>query len=172
MKILKKTEQVLIIQRGTKTGFLLGTAWVMLCCLFMTAGFLSVISVSLGIGWWGFVFSPLAAWVLWLVLRRFLSNEKVVTIYRLNKGTNQAQIEFQGLRQSKVFELPLHEIRAAEVKFLDSRYIGHGYTHIRFQLYLLINSGKALALDLAIGMGEKRELEAIAHYFREFLFNH
>lgn len=172
MKILAKTEQVLIIQRGTKAGFLLGTALVMLGCLFMTGGILSVISVNLGIGWWGFLFSPLAVWVLWLALRRFLSNEKIVTIYRLNKGTNQATIEFQGLRQSKVVGLPLHEIRSAEVKFLDSQDVGYGYTHIRFQLYFLINSGKALALDRAIGMGEKRELEAIARYFREFLFNH
>ncbi|MBD2005111.1 MULTISPECIES: hypothetical protein [Cyanophyceae] len=171
MKILTKTEQVLILQRGTKAEFFLGTAFVMLCFLFMIGGFLFAISISLGIGWWGFLFSPLAVWLLWLALRRFLSNEKIVTIYRLNKATNQATIEFQGLRQSKVVELPLHEIRSAEVTFLDSHYIGYGYTHIRSQLYFLINSRKALALDLAIGMGEKRELEAIARYFREFLSN-
>jgi hypothetical protein len=104
----------------------------MLGYLFMTAGILYGISVSLGIGWWGFVFSPLAVWVLWLELRRFLSNEKVVTIYRLNKGTNQAKIEFQGLRQSKVLELPLHEIQSAEIMFLDSQYLGFGYTHNTF----------------------------------------
>lgn len=172
MKILTKTEQVLILQRGTKAGFLIGTGFVMLGCLLMAGGLLWAISASFGIGWWGLLFLPLAGWLLWLALCRFLSNDKIVTIYRLNKGSNQATIEFQGLRQSRNFRFPLHEIRSVEVKFLDSHYIEHGYTHIRFQLYLLANSGKAIALDQSIGMGEKRELEAIARYCREFLFNH
>lgn len=172
MKILAKTKQVLILQRGTKASFLIGTGFAMLGFLLMIVGVLYGISASFGIGWWGFLFSPLAVWVFWLALRRFLSNDKIVTLYGLNKGTNKATIEFQGLRKSKVFELPLHEIRSVEVKFLDSHYVGHGYTHTRFQLYLLTNSGKALALDQAIGMGEKSELEAIACYFQGFLLNY
>lgn len=172
MKILTRTEQVLILQRGTKAGFLIGTGFVMLCCLLVAGVGLWVISTSFGMGWWALLFLPLAVWFLWLALCRFLSNGKIVTIYRLSKRSNQAAIEFQGLRQSEVFEVPLHEIRSVEVKFLDSQYMGHGYMHIRSQLYLLTNSGRALALDQAIGMGEKQELEAIARYFREFLFNH
>jgi hypothetical protein len=170
MKILTKTERTLIIQRGTKAGFLIGTSFVMLWCLSIAVYALFAISIGLGIGWWGFLLSPLAAWVLWLALSRFLSNERIVTIYRLNKATNQFTVEYQGLSASKTYALPLQEIRFTEVKLLGAQYVGHGYTHITSELYLLINSGEAIALDLGIGMDGKRELEAISSYLRHFLF--
>jgi hypothetical protein len=171
MKILEQTEQILILQRGTKSEFLLGTSFIMLSCLFLVGGTLYGISVTFGIGWWVLLLSPLAVGILWLALRRFLSNDKIVTIYKLDKGNNKVTIEFQGLNESKFIELALPEIRASVVRFLDSGYVGYGYTHIRFQLYFLTNSGKEIALDQAIGMGEKRELEAIARYFQRFLYN-
>lgn len=166
MKTLVKNEQVLILQREAKAGFLI-TGFVMLS---MAGGLLWLISTCFGIGWWGLLFSPLAIWFLWLALRRSLSNEEIVTVYTLNKGSNQAAIEFK--RESRVIALPLHEIRSAEVKLLDVQYMGHGYTHVRFQLYLITNSGIALALDEATGMDGKRELEEIARRFREFLLNY
>jgi hypothetical protein len=171
MKILTKTERVLIIQKGTKAGFLLGTAFVMLWVLSLVAYILFLISVELGIGWWAAIFLPLCAWVSWLALNRFLSNERMVTIYRLDKANNQFTLELQGLNTSKLYTLPLHEIRAAEVKLLSSQSVGYGYTHIVFELYLLINSGAPLAIDSGVGMGEKRELDAIASYLRQFIFD-
>ncbi|MGF1569588.1 MAG: hypothetical protein ACFCVD_16225 [Nodosilinea sp.] len=172
MKILTKNDQVLVLQRGTKVEFLVSTAFVMLGCLVIAGGLLQGITTSFGLGWRVLLFLPLLGWLFWLTLRRFLSNKKIVTVYKLNKKLNQATIEFKGLRQSEIFELPLHEIKSIEVKFLDSHYIGYGYTHVRFQLYLLTNVGRVFALDQAIGMFERRELEAIACHFRRFLFGH
>ncbi|MBE9141528.1 hypothetical protein IQ254_30800 [Nodosilinea sp. LEGE 07088] len=171
MKILTKSEQALILQRGTKAEFLVGTGFVMFGCLLIVGGLLWEFSTSVGIGWWICLFLPTTVWLLWLALRRFLSNKRIVTVYTLNKGSNQATIEFKGLGQSEFFELPLHEIRTVEVRFLDSHYIGYGYTHVRFQLCFLTRSGREIALDQAIGMLERRELEAIARHFRKFLFN-
>lgn len=171
MKILTKTERVLIIQKGTKAGFLLGTAFVMLCFLSLVAYILFLISVELGSGWWAAIFLPLAVWGSWLALNRFLSNERMVTIYRLDKANNQFTLELRGLNTSKLYTLPLHEIRSAEVKFLSSQSVGYGYTHIVFELYLLINSGAPLAVDSGVGMGEKRELDEIASYLRQFIFD-
>lgn len=171
MKILQKTAQVLILQRGTKAAFLSGISFLMFVCLCMVGAILYAISDNFGIGWRVLLFSPLAVWMLLLILRRFLSNDKIVTIYRLDRGNNKVIIEFQSLNESKFIELALPEVRAAVVRFLDSGYVGYGYTHIRFQLYLLTNSGKEIALDQAIGIGEKRELEAIARCFQKILYN-
>jgi hypothetical protein len=171
MKIPIANDRILIIQKGTKVGFLIGIGFVMLCFLLFVVSCLFLISVRLGSGWWGLLLSPLAAWFLWLALNRFLSNDRIITIYRLNKATNQFTLELQGLSESKTYELPLHEIRSAEVKLFSSQDVGYGYTHIIFKLYLLINSGQAIAVDSGIGMGEKRELDAIASYLRQFIFD-
>lgn len=100
-----------------------------------------------------------------------MTNDRIITIYTFNKESNKAIIEFQGLRQSRLVEVPLHEIRAVEVKFLGAHYIGYGFTLINFQLQLITHSGKIL-LDKAIGLGEKRELENVARCLRQFIFNY
>jgi hypothetical protein len=166
MKILKRTEQILSLQRGTKVGFLLGTGFVMLGLLFMIGCVLYGISNSVGLGW-GLLLSPLAAWFIWFGLRRFLTNDRIITIYTFNKRLNKATIEFQGLRQSRAVEVPLHEIRAVEAKFLGAQYI-YGAILIDFRLQLITHSGEVL-LDQTSDLCEKRELESIARCLREFL---
>lgn len=171
MKILKQNQQVLIIQRGTKVGFLLGISFVMLPLLAMIVFVLYSISISLGIGWWGLLFSPLAVWLFWLGLHRFLTNDKIVTVYNFDKGCNKATIEFQGLRKSKTIDFPLDKIRSVEVKFIKAQYIGHGFTLMDFRLQFITNSGEML-VDKAVSLGEKRELESIARYARGFILNY
>jgi hypothetical protein len=171
MKILKQNQQVLIIQRGTKIGFLLGISFVMLALLAMILVFLYSISISLGLGGWGLLFLPLAVWLFWLGLYRFLTNDQIVTVYNFDKGRNQATIEFQGLRKSRTIDFPLDKIRSVEVKFLGAQYIGHGVTLMDFRLQLITNSGEML-VDKAVSLGEKRELESIARCLRGFILNY
>jgi hypothetical protein len=171
MKILKQNQQVLIIQRGTKVGFLVGIIFVMLALLAMLVLALYSISISFGIGWWGLLFSPLAVWLFWLGLQRFLTNEKIVTVYNFDKGRNKATIEFQGLRKSRTIDFPLDKIRSVDVKFLGTQYIGHGVTLMDFRLHLITNSGEML-VDKAVSLGERRELENIARFLRGFILNY
>jgi hypothetical protein len=128
-------------------------------------------SISLSIGEWGLLFSPLAVWLFWIGLYRFLTNDKIVTVYNFDKGRNKGTIEFQGLRKSRTVDFPLDKIRSVEVKFLGAQYIGHGVTLMDFRLQLITNSGEML-VDKAVSLGEKRELESIARCLRGFILNY
>lgn len=167
MKILKRTEQILSLQIGSKVDFLLGFLSMIGWILFGTGFVMHRISIGIGIGWWGLLLSLLAALFFCLELRSFLTNERIITVYTFDKRLNKATIEFQGLRQSRVVEVPLHEIRSVEVKFLGAQYI-YGVTFINFRLQLITHPGKVL-LDQTFDLFEKRELESIARCVREFL---